>query len=56
MTLENIIKLTKGFTPIEAEIACYILKNENKVLQMSIVELAQNTYIKQNSLLSYYIA
>lgn len=50
MTLENIIKLTKGFTPIEAEIACYILKNENQIPQMSIIELAQNTTVSKSAI------
>ena len=39
MTLKNMIELSNGLTPIETEIGYYILKNQEDILDMSVIEL-----------------
>lgn len=41
MTLKNMIELADGLTPIETEIGYYILKNQEDILDMSVIELAE---------------
>ena len=41
MTLKNMIELSDGLTPIETEIGYYILKNQEDILDMSVIELAE---------------
>lgn len=43
MTLENMIELAQGMTPVETEIAAYILRHKEKIPEMSIIELAHST-------------
>lgn len=43
MTLENMIELAQGMTPVETEIAAYILHHKEKIPEMSIIELAHST-------------
>ena len=35
------IELSNGLTPIETEIGYYILKNQEDILDMSVIELAE---------------
>ena len=49
MTLKNLIQLAEGLTPVESEIGYYILNNENKILDMSIVDLANNVHISKSA-------
>lgn len=35
------IELSDGLTPIETEIGYYILKNQEDILDMSVIELAE---------------
>ena len=44
MTLKNMIELADGLTPIETEIGYYILKNQEDILDMSVIELAEKTF------------
>ena len=46
MTLKNMIELADGLTPIETEIGYYILKNQEDILDMSVIELAEKTCVK----------
>lgn len=49
MTLNKLIQLAEGLTPVESEIGYYILNNEKEVLEMSIVELADNVHISKSA-------
>ena len=46
MTLKNMIELADGLTPIETEIGYYILKNQEDILDMSVIELAEKTFVE----------
>ena len=52
MTLKNMIELADGLTPIETEIGYYILKNQEDILELSVVELAERTYPNQRFIVS----
>ena len=49
MTLKNMIELADGLTPIETEIGYYILKNQEDILDMSVIELAEKTFVSKIS-------
>ena len=48
MTLKNMIELSNGLTPIETEIGYYILKNQEDILDMSVIELDSKKHLCQN--------
>lgn len=50
MTLKNMIELADGLTPIETEIGYYILKNQEDILELSVVELAERTYVSKSTI------
>ena len=50
MTLKNMIELADGLTPIETEIGYYILKNQEDILELSVVELAERTYVSKSAI------
>lgn len=54
MTLENIIQLAEGITHVEAEIGYYILKNKDKIPEMSILELAQYTNTSKSTVHRFF--
>lgn len=54
MKLENIIQLADGITHVEAEIGYYILKNKDKIPEMSIVELAQHTNASKSTVHRFF--
>ena len=39
MTLKNMIELADGLTPIETEIGYYILKNQEDILDLSLIHI-----------------
>ena len=39
-----------GLTPIETEIGYYILKNQEDILELSVVELAERTYVSKSAI------
>ena len=49
MTLEHIIHQTEHMTPVEMEIGSYLLKNLERVPEMSILELACNTNVSKST-------
>ena len=50
MTLKNMIELADGLTPIETEIGYYILKNQEDILDMSVIELAEKTFVSKSAI------
>lgn len=48
MNLENLMQVTEGLTPVESEVGYYILENKKEVLQMSVIELANNSHISKS--------
>ena len=50
MTLKNMIELSDGLTPIETEIGYYILKNQEDILDMSVIELAEKTFVSKSAI------
>lgn len=50
MTLKNMIELSNGLTPIETEIGYYILKNQEDILDMSVIELAEKTFVSKSAI------
>ena len=50
MTLKNMIELADGLTPIETEIGYYILKNQEDILELSVVELAERIYVSKSAI------
>lgn len=50
MTLKSMIELADGLTPIETEIGYYILKNQEDVLEMSVIELADKTHVSKSAI------
>ena len=50
MTLKTMIELADGLTPIETEIGYYILKNQEDILELSVVEFAERTYVSKSAI------
>lgn len=50
MTLKNLIQSAEGITPVETEIGYYILSNEEKLLEMSIMELADSVHVSKSAI------
>lgn len=50
MTLENMIQLCNNLTPVENEIAHYILTNKESVSHLSIQELAEIIYVSKSAI------
>lgn len=46
MTLKSMIELADGLTPIETEIGYYVLRNQEDILDMSVVELAGKSSVE----------
>lgn len=53
MTLKNMIELSDGLTPIETEIGYYILKNQEDILDMSVIELAEKTFVSKSAFIDF---
>ena len=53
MTLKNMIELADGLTPIETEIGYYILKNQEDILDMSVIELAEKTFVSNQPFIDF---
>ncbi|RDU24988.1 MurR/RpiR family transcriptional regulator [Anaerosacchariphilus polymeriproducens] len=50
MLLENMIKLCDTLTPVENDIANYILQNKEKVINLSIQQLSETIYTSKSSI------
>ena len=44
------IELSNGLTPIETEIGYYILKNQEDILDMSVIEIAEKTIVSKSAI------
>lgn len=50
MLLDNMIKLCSALTPVENDVAGYIMANKEAVIHMSIQQLADQTYISKSAI------
>lgn len=50
MKLEKKIELCDTLTPVEQQIASYILKNPDLVMDMKIQELAERLYVSKSAI------
>lgn len=53
MTIDKLIDLAENLTPIEQNIAQYILKNRNEVVNYSIQELSAKLFVSKSSILRF---
>lgn len=50
MKLEKRIHLAKGLTPVETEIATYILENKDIIVDMNIQELSESIPVSKSAI------
>lgn len=50
MTIENIIKYSDNLTPIENQLANYILNNKEQIKKCSIQQLAERTFVSKSAI------
>lgn len=50
MIIDNAIKLCSTFTPVENEIALYVMKNKDHIINLSIQQLADEIHISKSAI------
>ena len=50
MTVKNRIQIANDLTPVETEIGYYIIQNQEKILELSVVELAECISVSKSAL------
>lgn len=49
MTVKNMIHMADDLTPVEAEIAYYVIQHQEQITELSVVELAEKTNVSKSA-------
>ena len=49
MLLENMIKLCDSLSPVENDIAAYVIKNKEQIVKMTIQQLSDEIYVSKSA-------